>query len=186
MQTDKKNMLFAIAAALTFLLTGCLDSQRITPLPGTAKGQKNLSVAKRFQGTTQEGPTAVESAIELSEKYAELSDEAAVLRQKNQNLIAENSSIKEQLTHCRSQLKQTQKELNEANDLLIEMRIELNNWKADILGFRDEMRNADKAQLETLFRILKALGGEVKTESAQGESSRSRPEKTSITGEPNE
>ena len=196
MQT-KKNMLFAIITALTFLLVGCLDSHQITPLPGSTKGQANLSVAKRFQGTTQKGPTAIESAIELSEKYAELSEKAAVLRQKNQNLTTENSRIKEQLTHYQSQLKQTQKELSEANDLLIEMRIELNNWKTDILGFRGEMRNADKAQLKALLKILKALGGEVKNEPVQGEftksaaqatdeSGRSRPEETQIKGEPNE
>ncbi len=59
------------------------------------------------------------------------------------------------------QLQQTQKELAEANDLLIEMRIELNNWKTDVLGFRDEMRDAETAQLQTLFRILQVLGGQV-------------------------
>jgi hypothetical protein len=59
--------------------------------------------------------------------------------------------------------------LSEANGLLIEMRVELNNWKSDILGFRDEMRNAETAQLETLLRILKVLGGQVTTESAKAE-----------------
>ena len=49
------------------------------------------------------------------------------------------------------------------------MRIELNNWKIDILGFRDEIRDAETAQLEALLKILKVLGGEVKTKSAQAE-----------------
>jgi hypothetical protein len=44
------------------------------------------------------------------------------------------------------------------------MRIELNNWKTNIIGFRDEMRDADKTQLQALLRILKALGGEVSPE----------------------
>jgi hypothetical protein len=44
------------------------------------------------------------------------------------------------------------------------MRIELNEWKTNILGFRDEMRNADKAQLQALMKILEALGGEVTIE----------------------
>ncbi len=52
---------------------------------------------------------------------------------------------------------------------MIEMRIELNNWRTDILGFRDEMRDADTTQLQALLRILKILGGEVKEESAQNE-----------------
>ena len=45
----------------------------------------------------------------------------------------------------------------------------MNNWKTDILGFRDEIRDAETAQLEALLKILKVLGGEVKTKSAQGE-----------------
>jgi hypothetical protein len=68
-------------------------------------------------------------------------------------------------------LQQAHKELAEANSLLIDMRVELNNWKADILGFRNEMRNAETAQLETLLRILKVLGGQVTTESARAKDS---------------
>ena len=196
MQTNKKNMFLAIVTVLTFLLVGCQAPQKISLL-GSTKGQESSSVAKRFNESTQKGPTAVESAIELSGKYAALSEETAVLRQKSQNLIAENRRLKDQLSQCQVQSKQTQKELAEANDLLIEMRIELNNWKVDILGFRDEMRDADKAQLETLLKILKILGGEVKTVSAQGkiadsdarapnEPGQSRPKRTPTIGEPNE
>ena len=45
------------------------------------------------------------------------------------------------------------------------MRIELNNWKSNILGFRDEMRNADNAQLDALVKILEVLGGQAKADS---------------------
>jgi chromosome segregation ATPase len=197
MQINKKNVLFIILTALTFLLVGCQDNQQIIPLLGSTKGQKGASVAKRFQGSAQKGPTTIESAIELSEKYAKLVEETAALRQKKQDITAENSRLKEQIGQCRSQLKQTQKELAEANDLLIEMRIELNNWKNDILGFRNEMRDADKAQLDALLKILKTLGGEIEAESAQGritessvrpqnELSQPRPESTPAIGEPNE
>ena len=94
-------------------------------------------------------------------------------------------------------LQQTQKELAEANDLLIEMRIELNNWKTDILGFRAEMRDAEKTQLEALLKILNVLGGEVKPESAgqmrtvssaadSSELSRSQLQKSPTSGKSNE
>jgi len=82
----------------------------------------------------------VESAIGLSEKYAKLSEEAAVLRQENQNFTTKNQQFKERVTNLEAQLQQTQKELSEATNFLIDMRIELNNWKTDVLGFRDEMR----------------------------------------------
>jgi len=59
---------------------------------------------------------------------------------------------------------------------MIEMRIELNNWKTNILGFREEMRDADTAQLQALLRILNILGGEIKAESAQHENARASSE----------
>jgi predicted nucleic acid-binding Zn-ribbon protein len=92
-----------------------------------------------------------------------------ILRQENQKLIAENRRFRDRIAVLEPELRQAKKELDEANDFLIEMRIELNNWKADILGFRDEIRNADKAQLEALLRILEVLGGEVKLASNEAE-----------------
>ncbi len=105
-----------------------------------------------------------------------------MLRQENQTVIADNRRLKDRLAVLETQLQQTQKELNEANDLLIEMRIELNNWKTDVLSFRDEMRDADSAQLQALLKILQILGGEVKTESAQGENAGSADVLTSESG----
>ena len=118
------------------------------------------------QAQTQ-SPTAVESAIAISDKYAKLSDEASALRQQKQALEAENQKLKDDLQVCRDKLELTQKELAEVNDLLVQMRLELNNWKSNVLGFRDEMRDAEKAQIEALLKILKLLGGEIKTETTQ-------------------
>ena len=42
----------------------------------------------------------------------------------------------------------------------LEMHVELNQWKADVLGFRDEMRKAEAAQLQALGKILRILGAE--------------------------
>ena len=200
MQVNKKIVLLLIQSLLIFLLSGCQGPQgpvKIVFPPDPAEAQPNASVSKRFQDSTQKGQTAVESAIELSEKHAKLSEEAAVLRQKKQNLTDENHQLENQVAALEAQLQQTQKELAEPNDLLIEMRIELNNWKTNILGFRNEMRDADTAQLEALLKILNILSGEVKTESAQNEQAASAkisvkasqtPEThvTSISGESNE
>ena len=97
-------------------------------------------------------------------------EDIAALRQEKQELVAENRLLKEQFAPCQKDLEQTQKELAQANDLLLETRLELNNWKTSILGYRDEMRQADSAQLEALLKILTILGGEVKQESARNES----------------
>jgi chromosome segregation ATPase len=118
------------------------------------------SSAQRFQDTPLEGRTAVESAIELSEKYARLSDQTVSLREENQRLVTENESLKQQITSLEAKLQQTQKELGEANNLLMEMLNEINNWRTNVLGFRSEMREAAKAQLEALLKVLEILGGE--------------------------
>ena len=162
-------LVLLVSSVPMFLLAGCSGEQKSVDTTAGADPleiAQNDLVAKRFQESAPQTPTAVESAIELSEKYARLSDVAATLRQQNHEISTKNQQLSAQATALDSQLQQAQKELAQANDLLIEMRIELNNWKTDILGFRDEMRNAETAQLETLFKILKVLGGQVDTAAA--------------------
>ena len=176
MQIEKKITSLVILLVLIFLLPGCSSSQKPADLavePVTVERQQNDSIAKRFQEPVSEGPTVVESAMKLSGEYARLTREAAVLRRQNEDFIAQNRQLNEQVVSLDAQLQQAQKELAEANSLLIEMRVELNNWKTDILGFRNEMRNAETAQLETLLRILKVLGGQVTSESARAENTAS-------------
>ncbi len=122
--------------------------------------QQNKDTAPRFEQIPPKRHTAVESAIELSDKYVRTTEELAMQKRKYQDLAIENEKLKEQLKIAQAQLKQSQKELNEANELLIEMRVELNNWKKDVLGFRDEIRQAQTAQLQALYKILRTLGGE--------------------------
>ncbi|UCG46221.1 MAG: hypothetical protein JSU94_12025 [Phycisphaerales bacterium] len=168
MQADKKNVLLTCSVAI-LLLAGCSavrESVQVIPSDSAGRNVARTESSNRFQESTT-GPTAVESAIELSEKYAKLADHMAALREQNQGLAAENQRLKDELVPCRAQLAQAQKELAESNELLIDMRIELNNWKADILGFRDEMREANKAQIEALLKVLEALGGEVPAEPPQ-------------------
>ena len=161
-----------IVFILFFLLQGCSTVQNPEAAnvhPDLAELLQSDAVARRFQESAAQNQSAVDSAIELSEKYARLSDEAAVLRQQNENLITHNQQLNDKVRTFGTQLQQTQKELAEANEILIEMRVELNDWKSDVIGFRDEMRNAETAQLEALLKILQVLGGEPKTELAQGQ-----------------
>jgi len=179
MRTEKKIISLMILLVPVFLLSSCSSSQQPADLAVNSAAvespqsyrllTENDSIAKRFRQQDPEGPTVVESAMKLSSEYSRLNQEAALLRQQNEDLIAKNRRLNEQVSSLDAQLQQTQKELAEANGLLIEMRVELNNWKADILGFREEMRNAETAQLETLLRILKVLGGQVTTETAKKE-----------------
>ncbi len=165
MEANKKNLLFLILFGLMFLLESCVILQKpVFETKPAAPQPMNDSVSKRFQEAAPQEQTAVASAIELSQKYAELSSETIVLQQQNQSLVNENRQLKERIGALEPELAQTKKELAEANDFLIKMQIELNNWKADVIGFRNEIRDADAVQLEVLFKILKTLGGEFEPE----------------------
>ncbi|MBN2182623.1 MAG: hypothetical protein JW715_11985 [Sedimentisphaerales bacterium] len=172
MRPENKTVCSLILLACVIILQGCTgvrDTQQAETAPSLADLMQNDSVARRFQESTEGNSNPVESAIELSEKYARLSEEASVLRQQNKELVAYNQQLSDKVKSFETQLQQTQKELTEANQVLIEMRVELNNWKSDVLGFREEMRDAETAQLEALLKILHVLGGEIKTESAQSD-----------------
>ncbi len=157
MKTRKSILIVLIVMTLTFSSCRLRD-----PIEVVFRSDDGANAAdKRFQNAMPTGPTAVESAIEISEKYAEASNELLFLKKQNELLSNENESLKAKLQQTQSEFDKTQKELNEANDLLIETRIELNNWKTSVLGFRDEIREADKAQLQTLYKILQVLGGQI-------------------------
>ena len=191
MKANKKNDLFLLLLLLLsiLMLAGCPSLSKpayVVPKPDFNQQQGN-AIPKRFQDAAPKDKTAVDSAIELSHKYAKLSEEITELRRKNQDLITENRQLKERLAILEPELEQAKKELNEANDLLIDMTTELNNWKTDILGFRDEIRDADKAQLEALLKILKVLGGEVKLAlgEAEGTELSQEQDQSSTTVSPN-
>jgi septal ring factor EnvC (AmiA/AmiB activator) len=126
--------------------------------------ENDSAALKRFHEPSPDGPTPVETAIQISDKYASLSEEASILRQENSHLKKQNIELETKLNDINAKFFQTEKELKEANDMLIDMRIELNNWKIDVLSFRDEMRDADKAQLSALLKILRTLGGDIAPE----------------------
>lgn len=170
MRTNKKIKTLLALSLLSLLSTGCVTlEEQFNPTPAAATispEEANAAVQKRFQDSASKSPSAVDSAIELAKKHAKLSEEMSALRQDYSQLTAENEQMKSHIAVLEPDLKQTNKELDQANDLLINMRIELNGWKSNILGFRNEMRNADKAQLQALIKILEAMGGESTMETA--------------------
>ena len=91
-------------------------------------------------------------------------EDVVLLKDRNQELLNENLRLKKQILPLQQELEQIRKELAKTTDLVVDMRIELNNWKNDNIGYRNEMRSAAKAQLQALYKILVILGGETKTE----------------------
>ncbi|MHC4132009.1 MAG: hypothetical protein ACYSSP_11220 [Planctomycetota bacterium] len=165
-----KFQLIILNTLIVISLSGCITLHEVpqnktASMPVITSGQDNAA-ANRFQEPSSDGTTPVETAIQISEKYAKLSEEAAQLRQENNQLNKHNSELNTQFNFANDELYRAEQELKEANDMLIDMRIELNNWKMDVLSFRDEMRNADKAELQALLKILQTLGGDADLENS--------------------
>lgn len=151
-----------IFSAMAVLLAGCRQLKEtyetvIMPRPVMHRPDYD---ERKFNMRETQRPTAVQSAVELSEKYARLSEELTSEQRKGEALSRQNAELRGQVTELQVELTQVQKELSESNKFLLDMRIELGQWKHDVLGFRDEMRQAQKVQLEGLARILKVLGAE--------------------------
>jgi len=103
---------------------------------------------------------AVDAALEWAKKYAEVSDKAHQFQRENRSLVQGNQDLQQQVVRLQADLNRAEKELAEANALLLEMRQELTKWKQNVLGFRDEMRTAQQAELEALLKILNLMGAE--------------------------
>jgi chromosome segregation ATPase len=157
---------------LVFGCSGGRNPVKIVFPPEFGENEKPQSAAspKRFEQQSTAQANAIETAIEMSEKYAQLSAESVELQKQNENLRQEKQQIHGKLQQTQAELDRTQKELSQANDLIMEMRVELNDWKADVLGFREEMRQADIVQLQTLQKVVELLGGEVPQQLAVADS----------------
>ena len=159
---------FAMASLVAAgLLAGCEQWQmRMNPPPPAAtqpapSGQATyMAKAPVREDGHAAGESAVDTALEWAQKYAEAADKIARVEQDNRELAARNQKTAEQITRLQYDLNQARRELNEANDMLVELRTELERWKASVLGFRQEMRDAQQAQMKALAAVLKLLGGE--------------------------
>ncbi len=107
-----------------------------------------------------EGPSPVEQALELSRQLKKAQEDLDRVRQENEDLAGQNTKLASQAAQATTELDQAQRELADANDMLREMKVELSNWKANVMGFREEMRTAQVAQIDGLRRILKLLGAD--------------------------
>ncbi len=149
-----------LAAAL---LAGCSGLfKRPDPHPAPPAEAPYLSKVSVERPADPPTPApAVESALVLSEKYTRAVEDLSAEKQKTRDLTERARVFSAEIADLKAQLARAQQELSEANQLLIEVRGENERWKADILGYRDEMRHAHQTELEALFKVLKLLGAEL-------------------------
>jgi hypothetical protein len=174
-----KNPVFIATALLALGWAGCdmmppqpAPARPATPAaaPGASartattpagNGDYLSQLAVKSEGPDGKNATAVESAIAWSDKYSKVSEDLVKTQQEKHDLEDKNQKLVAQLTKLQNDQDASQKELAEANQLLLEMRQDLDKWKASVIGFRDEMRSANKAQLEATRKVIILLGGEI-------------------------
>lgn len=104
---------------------------------------------------------AVDAALEWSGKYAKAAEELLESQKANKQLREANGQLTTQLADQKKRLDRAQKELGEANEMLLELGKELRAWKGNVLGFRSEMQQAQQVQMDAIKKILVLLGGEL-------------------------
>lgn len=129
--------------------------------PEQGGGQTYLDKTAIRDNVGKETNNAVDAAMEWAKKYTEVSAERDQLLQENRQLKRKQQTHQQQVTKLKIELSSAENELAQANSMLLEMKTELEKWKTNILGFRNEMRQSQKAQLDALVRILTLIGGEV-------------------------
>jgi chromosome segregation ATPase len=148
---------------LLLVAAGCqLDQNQIIPIsaesaPMTVK-QDASSLEQRFSDSRKMDP--VTTITMWAQRYEELSKQAEQLRKENARLLEENNRLQQDFGKMKLELEQTGKEVGQSNTLLQEAHVELSKWKSDVLGFREEMRQAQTAQMQALSRVLRILGAE--------------------------
>ncbi len=160
-----KNLIITIILSVFISQLGCTIVDRpISPQsyqPYVAPSTTAETMENRFSDTEKADSNAVESALMWSNRYEAISLKTEKLRDDNSKLTIANTNLKHDIQKLQTQLDQTQAELKDANEFLQEMNLQLNKWKGDVLGFRDEMRKAQTTQLGALKQIMQILGAEL-------------------------
>jgi hypothetical protein len=118
---------------------------------------QKASVAKEAETPL---PTAIESTLVLQDKYARALEDLRREQERSRDITEQKQQLTDENTRLQADLTRTQQELGEANGLLVQMRTEIEKWKGDVIGFRDELRQSNRAQLDALAKVMTLLGGE--------------------------
>lgn len=106
------------------------------------------------------GEGAVDMALEWSRKYAKTTEDLLQAQKTNQEQVEANKKLQAETARIQAELTQSKRELGDANEMLAQLSKELGEWKKNVLGFREEMTQAQQVQLDAIRRILVLLGGE--------------------------
>ena len=127
--------------------------------PGGGSGYLGKTAISDETGTAPDA--AVDMALQWAKRCSDLSRQLQQANGQTSVLKKENAEFKQNITKLQANLSIAEKELRDANLMLMELQKQLETWKTNVLGFRQEMRQAQEAELKALTKVLKLLGGEV-------------------------
>ncbi|MHC4789413.1 MAG: hypothetical protein ACYS8K_09470, partial [Planctomycetota bacterium] len=141
---------------------GAAAAQPKAAAPGKAATSPAEFIGPNAVDTGKEpsGRGAVDAAVELSQKYARVTEELLDTQKANKQLADENNKLLEQVATLEVQLAKSRKELEEADEMLVELGNELREWKNNVMAFRKELLDAHNVQMNALLEIMKVLNGE--------------------------
>jgi hypothetical protein len=162
------------ALAAVLCLTGCqqLLGRRAAAPADPPPVQGDAAYLQKSGAAKDAGPplpTAVETTLLLQDKYARVLEDLGREQQRSRELTEQNQKLSDTVARLQADLAKAQQELGEANNLLVLMKRELEKWKTDVLGYRDESRKVHETELEALAKILTLLGGAIPTGEAAGD-----------------
>ena len=161
---------FTVIIFVSLFVSGCDIPEEVVPekvIPNEIKKQEEPEIPEPVAESSSNkytggmgGENDFESARVWAQKHRKLTEQYKSLQKENDKLKEDNKRLIRRAELSMKSLKRTEQELEEANELLIEMRKELDGWKTNVLGFREEINFVHKEQLEALEKILKLLGYE--------------------------
>lgn len=158
-----RSLNFLFGSILLVVISGCtyyVEEPMSYKTANQTAGSSHELNSEMFSANSNVQTNSVDDVIRLKEDYESLKQKNAFLTNENAELKKENSDLGLKLARAQSDLEAAKKEISESNEFIMQMNQELMRWKADVLGYRDENRKIQKAQLEALSRILKALGAQ--------------------------
>lgn len=130
--------------------------------PAEAPGRANYMADSAVRGDdNSQNEGAVDVALEWSKKYAKAAEQLVEAQKANQQLTEKNKKLLAELAKAQVQLEEAQKELADANEMILQLGKQNREWRKNVLGFREELLQAEKVQLDKLQKIIVLLGGEV-------------------------
>ena len=162
MKFTKLLILLAILATAT--LTGCRTIREKLELdeivaPDAPQSQVTQQ-EQRFSESDRSKVEEVANVRSMAQKNDQLKASVIELTNEKDELVDENERLIKRYEIMKDTLVQTENELQAANEMLMEMTTELNTWKGNVLGFREEINVAHKEQIKALVKILKLMGAE--------------------------